>query len=192
VSLTSDITGYPFGAVRTLSPAASTFTTTCPNCVTTSSMTEAVWSRHLRTAGSASSIARWQQAKTHHKPRSGVCRFRRILYNYRVEYPTMDFLPVPRHARQEVVLWPWHLGHNVLFGIARLLTWRQHPQNDGRKSPSLSWHPSWLCETQRSSRTMLAQGFCDSVSSSRADHYILSFPKIISARSDDAIRTRLV
>jgi|SRR6516165_1019741 len=33
--------------------------------------------------------------------------------------PTMDLLPVPRHARQEVVLWPWHLGHNVLFGIAR-------------------------------------------------------------------------
>jgi hypothetical protein len=32
----------------------------------------------------------------------------------------MDFLPVPRHAGQEVVLWPWHLGHNVLFGIARL------------------------------------------------------------------------
>jgi hypothetical protein len=28
----------------------------------------------------------------------------------------MDFLPVPPHARQEVVLWPWHLGHNV-FGI---------------------------------------------------------------------------
>lgn len=30
----------------------------------------------------------------------------------------------------------------------RLLTWRQHPQNDRRKSPSLSWHPAWLCETR--------------------------------------------
>jgi hypothetical protein len=30
----------------------------------------------------------------------------------------VNFLPVPLHARHEVVLWPWHLGHNV-FGIAR-------------------------------------------------------------------------
>ena len=27
-------------------------------------------------------------------------------------------LHVPRHARQEVVRWPWHLGHNVpLIGM---------------------------------------------------------------------------
>jgi hypothetical protein len=32
--------------------------------------------------------------------------------------PTRDFLPVPRHATQEVVLWPWHLGHNVFVGIS--------------------------------------------------------------------------
>src|SRR5499426_3610542 len=32
VPLTSDITGYPLGAVRTLSPAASTFTTTVLHC----------------------------------------------------------------------------------------------------------------------------------------------------------------
>ena len=29
----------------------------------------------------------------------------------------MDFSPVPRQARQKAVLWPWHLGHNVFFGI---------------------------------------------------------------------------
>src|SRR5262249_57101695 len=38
----------------------------------------------------------------------------------------MDFLPVPRHAGQEVVLWPWHLGHNVLSGIARLPSLEAH------------------------------------------------------------------
>jgi len=27
----------------------------------------------------------------------------------------MDFSPV--QARQKAVLWPWHLGHNVFFGI---------------------------------------------------------------------------
>ena len=27
----------------------------------------------------------------------------------------MDFSPVPRHARQKAVLWPWHLGHNVFL-----------------------------------------------------------------------------
>jgi hypothetical protein len=32
--------------------------------------------------------------------------------------PTRDFLPVARHATQEVVLWPWHLGHNVFVGIS--------------------------------------------------------------------------
>jgi hypothetical protein len=32
--------------------------------------------------------------------------------------PTRDFLPVPRHATQEVVLWPWHLGHKVFVGIS--------------------------------------------------------------------------
>src|SRR5271170_577916 len=29
----------------------------------------------------------------------------------------MDFLPVPSHARQWVVRWPWQLGHNVLSGM---------------------------------------------------------------------------
>jgi hypothetical protein len=29
----------------------------------------------------------------------------------------MDFLPVPLHPMQEVVRWPWHLGHNVFVGI---------------------------------------------------------------------------
>ncbi len=32
--------------------------------------------------------------------------------------PKRDFLPVPRHATQEVVLWPWHLGHKVFVGIS--------------------------------------------------------------------------
>ena len=31
----------------------------------------------------------------------------------------MYFLPVQLHARHEVVLWPWHLGHTV-FGICSL------------------------------------------------------------------------
>jgi hypothetical protein len=29
----------------------------------------------------------------------------------------MDFLPLPLHAGQEVVLWPWHFGHNNFWGI---------------------------------------------------------------------------
>jgi hypothetical protein len=32
--------------------------------------------------------------------------------------PTIDRLPVPRQARQALVLWPWHFGHKTLFGIA--------------------------------------------------------------------------
>ncbi len=34
--------------------------------------------------------------------------------------PTIDFLPVPRHETQDVVLCPWHLGHKILFGMAAL------------------------------------------------------------------------
>ena len=32
----------------------------------------------------------------------------------------MEFLLVPRHATQEVVLWPWHFGYNVFCGICSL------------------------------------------------------------------------
>src|SRR5215475_6923059 len=32
----------------------------------------------------------------------------------------MKFLLVPRRAKQEVVLWPWHFGHNVFCGICSL------------------------------------------------------------------------
>ena len=52
----------------------------------------------------------------HHKHRSGVGQFRRILCSYRVEYQRRNFLPMPRHARQEVVRWPWHLG--TMFFVA--------------------------------------------------------------------------
>ena len=66
----------------------------------------------------------------------------------------MNFLPVPLHARQEVVLWPWHLGHNV-FGIARALpstlVWmalwersRDSPVRDLPFPPSRSHAPSRL------------------------------------------------
>jgi len=34
-----------------------------------------------------------------------------------VVLPAMDRLPVPRQTLQDVVLWPWHLGHKNLFGI---------------------------------------------------------------------------
>ena len=32
----------------------------------------------------------------------------------------MDVLPVPEHAGQEVVLWPWHFGHNNFRGTVLL------------------------------------------------------------------------
>lgn len=38
--------------------------------------------------------------------------------------PTMDFLPVPLHAGQEVVLWPWHFEHNNFWGILYLPRFR--------------------------------------------------------------------
>jgi hypothetical protein len=31
--------------------------------------------------------------------------------------PTIDFLPLPRQTLQEIVLWPWQLGHKTLVGI---------------------------------------------------------------------------
>jgi hypothetical protein len=44
----------------------------------------------------------------------------------------MDFLPVPSHPRQEVVLWPWHFGHNTLWGIVLLQPFQQtFPESSG-------------------------------------------------------------
>jgi hypothetical protein len=34
--------------------------------------------------------------------------------------PAIELSPLPRQALQETVLWPWHLGHKTLFGIARV------------------------------------------------------------------------
>ena len=31
--------------------------------------------------------------------------------------PTTDLVPEPTQAGQEVVLWPWHLGHKIFVGI---------------------------------------------------------------------------
>jgi hypothetical protein len=36
-----------------------------------------------------------------------------------VVMPAKAVLPEPLHAEHTTVLWPWHLGHNVLVGIAR-------------------------------------------------------------------------
>ena len=52
----------------------------------------------------------------------------------------MDFLPVPSHPRQEVALWPWHFGHNILWGIV-LLPRFQHVY---KISPEPLGAPEWL------------------------------------------------
>jgi hypothetical protein len=41
----------------------------------------------------------------------------------------MKFLLVPRRAKQEVVLWPWHFGHNVFCGIYSLSRSFASPQS---------------------------------------------------------------
>ena len=33
--------------------------------------------------------------------------------------PAKDLPPTPLQAGHAIVLWPWHLGHSVLVGIAR-------------------------------------------------------------------------
>ena len=34
-----------------------------------------------------------------------------------IELPTAESFPLPRHAGQDTVLWPWHFEHRTLFGI---------------------------------------------------------------------------
>ena len=57
--------------------------------------------------------------------------------------PARDFLPVPRHARQEVILWPWHLGHNVLCGICSLPSFQSRPIRITEIVVSSSFYRRW-------------------------------------------------
>jgi len=34
--------------------------------------------------------------------------------------PAINRLPMPLQRVQQVILWPWHLGHKNLFGISSL------------------------------------------------------------------------
>jgi hypothetical protein len=52
----------------------------------------------------------------------------------------MDFLPLPVHAGQEVVLWPWHFGHNTFWGIVLLPRF----QHGYKISPEPLGAPEWL------------------------------------------------
>ena len=53
----------------------------------------------------------------------------------------MDVLPVPEHAGQEVVLWPWHFGHNNFWGIVILPRFQRNTKFPRSRLDHVGW--SW-------------------------------------------------